>query len=268
MTAQGWLQIVFYLVGAHGAHAAAGRLHGARLPGRARRARARARAGRAADLPRCSAPTPSGEQDWKAYARTTLVFSALFFVALFVILRTQGIHPFNPEGFHSAPWDVTFNTAASFVTNTNWQFYGGETTLSYFSQMAGLAVQNFVSAAVGHGGAGRGDPRLRQPRRAASSATSGRTSRARCSTSCCRSPSIGALVLVSQGVIQTLSGYVTLLARSQGADQTLALGPGRLADRDQAARHQRRRLLQREQRDAVREPDRRSRTSSRCCSSC
>ena len=59
-----------------------------------------------------------------------LVFSALFFVVLYVILRTQGIHPFNPEGFGSAPWDVSFNTAASFVTNTNWQYYGGETTMS------------------------------------------------------------------------------------------------------------------------------------------
>src|SRR6185295_5780206 len=54
-----------------------------------------------------------------------------------------------PEGFHSGTWDVTFNTASSFVTNTDWQFYGGETTMTYFSQMAGLAVQNFVSAAVG-----------------------------------------------------------------------------------------------------------------------
>ena len=60
-----------------------------------------------------------------------------------------GLHPFNPEGFDSGSWDVSFNTASSFVTNTNWQYYGGETTLSYFSQMAGLAVQNFVSAAVG-----------------------------------------------------------------------------------------------------------------------
>ena len=66
-----------------------------------------------------------------------------------MILRTQGIQPFNPEDFGSAPWDVTFNTTSSFVTNTNWQYYGGETTLTYFSQMAGLAVQNFVSAAVG-----------------------------------------------------------------------------------------------------------------------
>jgi K+-transporting ATPase ATPase A chain len=92
---------------------------------------------------------PDQEQDWKAYAKSLLVVSALFGVVLFVILRTQRIHPFNPEAFRSGPWDVSFNTAASFLTNTNWQFYGGETTLSYFSQMAGLAVQNFVSAAVG-----------------------------------------------------------------------------------------------------------------------
>jgi potassium-transporting ATPase potassium-binding subunit len=62
-----------------------------------------------------------------------------------VILRTQGIHPFNPEDFDSATWDVSFNTVSSFISNTNWQYYGGETTMSYFSQMAGLAVQNFVS---------------------------------------------------------------------------------------------------------------------------
>jgi potassium-transporting ATPase potassium-binding subunit len=91
----------------------------------------------------------SVSQDWKAYARTVLIFSALFWVALYVILRTQGIHPFNPKELGSATWDVTFNTTSSFISNTNWQYYGGETTMSYFSQMAGLAVQNFVSAAVG-----------------------------------------------------------------------------------------------------------------------
>ena len=78
-----------------------------------------------------------------------LVFSARLLALLYVILRTQGIHPFNPEGFDSGTWDVSFNTASSFVSNTNWQFYGGEGTLSYFSQMAGLAVQNFLSAAAG-----------------------------------------------------------------------------------------------------------------------
>jgi K+-transporting ATPase ATPase A chain len=91
---------------------------------------------------------PEG-QDWKSYARSVLVFSAIFWIALYAILRTQGIHPFNPNDFDSGTWDVSFNTASSFVSNTNWQFYGGETTLSHFSQMAGLTVQNFVSAAVG-----------------------------------------------------------------------------------------------------------------------
>src|SRR5690349_3077169 len=79
----------------------------------------------------------SAEQDWKAYARSVLVFSAVFFVVLYVILRPR------------MPYDVTFNTTASFLTNTNWQYYAGETTFSNFQQMAGLAVQNFVSAAVG-----------------------------------------------------------------------------------------------------------------------
>src|SRR3954449_9705223 len=88
-------------------------------------------------------------QDWKRYARSLLVFSAVFWLALYAILRTQTLHPFNPQGFHSPTWDVTFNTASSFLTNTNWQYYGGETTMTYFSQMVGLAVQNFVSAGVG-----------------------------------------------------------------------------------------------------------------------
>ena len=88
-------------------------------------------------------------QDWKAYARSVLVFTAAGFGLLYLVLRTQSLHPFNPQGLSSGTWDLSFNTAASFVTNTNWQFYAGETTLSYFSQMFGLAVQNFVSAAVG-----------------------------------------------------------------------------------------------------------------------
>jgi K+-transporting ATPase ATPase A chain len=92
---------------------------------------------------------PTRKQDWKRYARSLIVFSALFWLALYLILRTQTIQPWNPEGFHSGTWDLSFNTASSFITNTNWQYYGGETTLSYFAQMAGLAVQNFVSAAVG-----------------------------------------------------------------------------------------------------------------------
>jgi len=89
------------------------------------------------------------EQDWKGYARSVLVFSAAGFVLLYVLLRIQGALPFNPQGFGAVPADVSLNTAASFVTNTNWQFYAGETTMSNFTQMAGLAVQNFISAGVG-----------------------------------------------------------------------------------------------------------------------
>jgi potassium-transporting ATPase potassium-binding subunit len=89
------------------------------------------------------------EQDWKAYAKSVLILSAVFFGLLYLILRTQGIHPWNPKHLDSAPYDVAFNTTSSFITNTNWQYYAGETTMSNFSQMAGLAVQNFISAAVG-----------------------------------------------------------------------------------------------------------------------
>ncbi|MBE2319450.1 potassium-transporting ATPase subunit KdpA [Solirubrobacter sp. CPCC 204708] len=88
-------------------------------------------------------------QTWKTYAASVVLFSLVSWLLLYLILRTQTAHPFNPNGFNSGTWDLSFNTVSSFVTNTNWQFYGGETTLSYFSQMAGLAVQNFVSAAVG-----------------------------------------------------------------------------------------------------------------------
>ena len=89
------------------------------------------------------------EQGWKPYAVTALVFMAVFAVLLYVLLRLQGHLPLNPDGLASVnPW-VAMNTTASFVTNTNWQYYGGEYTMSYLSQMAGLAVQNFVSAALG-----------------------------------------------------------------------------------------------------------------------
>jgi K+-transporting ATPase ATPase A chain len=91
-------------------------------------------------------------QDWKAYAKSLIIFSLAGWLMLYFILRSQNLWSFtglNPMGFHSAPWNVTFNTTSSFMTNTNWQYYGGETTMSYFSQMAGLTVQNYCSAAVG-----------------------------------------------------------------------------------------------------------------------
>ena len=89
------------------------------------------------------------EQGWLAFTISMLVFNALGFVLLYAILRLQGVLPFNPQGFGAVPSDLAFNTAVSFVTNTNWQSYGGETTMSNFSQMAGLTVQNFLSAATG-----------------------------------------------------------------------------------------------------------------------
>ena len=95
---------------------------------------------------------PTMGQDWKAYAKSLIIFSLAGWLLLYFILRTQTLWNFtglNPQHFHSAPWNVTFNTTSSFMTNTNWQYYGGETTMSYFSQMAGLTVQNFLSAGIG-----------------------------------------------------------------------------------------------------------------------
>jgi K+-transporting ATPase ATPase A chain len=95
---------------------------------------------------------PDRGQDWKSYAKSVIIFSLAGWLLLYLILRTQTLWNWtglNTQHFHSAPWDVTFNTTSSFVTNTNWQFYAGETTMSYFSQMAGLTVQNFLSAGVG-----------------------------------------------------------------------------------------------------------------------
>jgi K+-transporting ATPase ATPase A chain len=95
---------------------------------------------------------PQRGQDWKAYAKSLIIFSFAGWLLLYFILRTQTLWNFtglNPQHLHSGTWDVTFNTTSSFLTNTNWQYYGGETTMSYFSQMAGLTVQNFLSAGVG-----------------------------------------------------------------------------------------------------------------------
>lgn len=89
------------------------------------------------------------EQAWKDYAVALVAFSAVSTLALYALLRLQGVLPLNPQGFAGVAPGVAMNTAVSFVTNTNWQAYGGESTMSHFSQMAGLTVQNFLSAAVG-----------------------------------------------------------------------------------------------------------------------
>jgi K+-transporting ATPase ATPase A chain len=92
---------------------------------------------------------PARAQDWRSYGKTVLVFSVLFSALLYALQRLQGHLFLNPDHLKGVPAHISLNTAASFVTNTNWQFYAGETTMSYLTQMAGLAVQNFVSAAVG-----------------------------------------------------------------------------------------------------------------------
>jgi K+-transporting ATPase ATPase A chain len=89
------------------------------------------------------------EQDWKSYSKSVLVFSILFFGLLYAIQRLQAHLFLNPDNLPAVPSHIALNTTASFVTNTNWQYYGGESTMSYLTQMAGLAVQQFVSAAVG-----------------------------------------------------------------------------------------------------------------------
>lgn len=89
------------------------------------------------------------EQGWLAYTLAMLAFSVAGFVVLYAIMRLQAYLPVNPQGFGAVPSDLAFNTSASFVTNTNWQNYSGEAVMSNFTQMAGLAVQNFLSAATG-----------------------------------------------------------------------------------------------------------------------
>jgi len=92
---------------------------------------------------------PAREQSWLGYTLAMLIFSAAGLLSLYAILRLQAHLPFNPQGFDNLSPDLAFNTAVSFLTNTNWQAYGGETTMSNFSAMVGLTVHNFLSAATG-----------------------------------------------------------------------------------------------------------------------
>ena len=92
---------------------------------------------------------PAEEQSWWVYARAMIVFHIVGFAFLYLLLRLQDLLPLNPQGMSAVAPDLAGNTAVSFLTNTNWQNYGGESTMSYLSQMAGLTVQNFLSAATG-----------------------------------------------------------------------------------------------------------------------
>src|SRR3984893_14106999 len=165
-------------------------------------------------------------QDWKAYAKSLIVFSLAGWLMLYLILRTQTLWDWsglNPQHFHSGTWDVTFNTTSSFLTNTNWQYYGGENSMSYFRQTAGLTVQIFLSAGVG----------------IAVAVALVRGIIGRTGTSIgnfwqdldrtilyvlAPISVVGALVLVSQGVIANFSNYLTVHTVT-GLTQSIAMGP-------------------------------------------
>ena len=167
------------------------------------------------------------EQDWKQYAKSLLIFSLAGWLLLYLILRTQNAfyvpHALNPLGYHSAPWNVTFNTTSSFLTNTNWQYYGGETTMTYLSQMIGLTVQNWLSAGVGivvavaliRGIVGRSGNSIgnfwQDLVRTVLYVMTPITV-------------IGALILVSQGVIANFSTYLSAHTVT-GFTQSIAMGP-------------------------------------------
>ena len=169
------------------ARGAAGRLHGAGLRGRAGLPDPDPRARSSGSSIACSVRAPRSSRTGSPTRGPRSSSASCSGSPSTCCCALQGSLPFNPEGFGAAPWDVTFNTTTSFVTNTNWQFYGGETTMTYLSQMAGLAVQNFVSAAVGiavlvaviRGHRARGAQLARE--------LLASTSPGRCSTSCCRS---------------------------------------------------------------------------------
>ncbi|HEX4207020.1 MAG TPA: potassium-transporting ATPase subunit KdpA, partial [Ktedonobacteraceae bacterium] len=165
------------------------------------------------------------EQNWIAYTISMLVFSVAGMLLLYLLERTQQWHGslFNPQGLGPVEQRLAFNTAASFTTNTNWQNYAGEQTMSYLTQMAGLAFHNFVSAATGISLAVAFVRGL--TRRSAQHLGNFWVDITRCILYILLPISIvGALVLVSQGVVQNLSPY-TIAHTLNGATQVIAQGP-------------------------------------------
>ncbi|MEX5352324.1 potassium-transporting ATPase subunit KdpA [Pseudomonas juntendi] len=163
------------------------------------------------------------EQTWKQYTLALLAFNLVGFVILFAVLLLQGSLPLNPQHLAGQEWSLAFNTAVSFMTNTNWQAYSGEASVSYLSQMIGLTVQNFVSAATGLAllvALCRGIAR-----RSATTVGNFWVDLTRATLyvllPLCL---VLALLLVWQGVPQTFAGYTHALTL-QGADQTIPLGP-------------------------------------------
>ncbi|MCA1405482.1 potassium-transporting ATPase subunit KdpA [Ensifer sp. IC3342] len=163
------------------------------------------------------------EQHWTAYAAAVLFFNLAGFLLLYFLQRLQGTLPFNPAGMGVVPPELAFNTAASFMTNTNWQNYGGESTMSYLVQMAGLTVQNFVSAATGIAIA---VALIRGFARASVKSIGNFWVDMTRSTLYVLSPIcvVLTLVYIYLGVPQTLGTYVEATTL-EGAQQTIAVGP-------------------------------------------
>jgi K+-transporting ATPase ATPase A chain len=164
------------------------------------------------------------EQTWKRYAASLVIFSAVSIAFTYLILRVQGSLPLDPQHLGAVSPALSFNTATSFVTNTNWQNYGGETTMSYFSQIGALTVQQFVSPAVGIAAAMalvRGFSRRR-------SATIGNfwVDMTRCMLYVLFPIAfVGGLVFVGQGAVQTLAGPIAIHDVLNGVAQTIPRGP-------------------------------------------
>jgi K+-transporting ATPase ATPase A chain len=167
---------------------------------------------------------PEQEQKWTRYAGAMVIFSAVSIVFTYVILRIQGSLPLNPQHFGAVPQALSFNTATSFATNTNWQNYGGEETMSYFSQMGALTVQQFVTPAVGIAVALvliRGLARKNSP-------TVGNfwvdITRALLYV-LIPIAFIGGIIFVGQGAVQTLAGPIDIHNALNGVTQTIPRGP-------------------------------------------
>ena len=174
-------------------------------------------------LYRISGIDETREQHWITYTVAMLLFNAAGFALLYALLRLQAVLPLNPAGMSAVAPDLSFNTAVSFTSNTNWQNYGGESTLSYLTQMVGLTTQNFVSAATGIA--------LAVVLIRAFARTSGKTvgnfwvDLSRCTLYVLLPLSIvAAFILVWQGVPQNLGAYVDATTL-EGAKQTLSQGP-------------------------------------------
>src|SRR5271166_6106065 len=168
--------------------------------------------------------SPDKEQSWQRYAGSTVVFSGVFVAFGYLLLRIQGSLPLNPQHFGAVPPALSFNTIVSFMTNTNWQNYGGETSMSYFSQIGVLTVQQFVSAAVGIAAAiavVRGFSRRKSP-------TIGNfwVDITRCMLYILLPVAfLAGIIAVGQGAVQTLAGPVSIHDALNGVTQTIALGP-------------------------------------------